>query len=150
VTARRTFLAWFLCALALASGAAFAVRIGAAEAIWRGDASHVTTAIAVLCVVTVVWLGRVAWLTDAAKGVEAFRWKPEWPSLAFAHLAERLSVMLGLLGTTLGLSLQASALAASGAASFGALATSLYTTGTGIGSAVIISVLAFVVERGAR
>jgi hypothetical protein len=140
VTGRRTFLAWFLCALALSAGAAFAVKIGAAGAVWRGDASHVTSAIAVLCAATVVGLGRSAWARDGGLS----------PSLAFAHLAERLSVMLGLLGTTIGLSLQASALAASGAASFGALATSLYTTGTGIGSAVVISVLAFVVERGAR
>jgi hypothetical protein len=133
---RRTFLAWFLCALALATGAAFSVRIGAAEAVWRGDASHVTSVIVVLCAATVAGLGRAAW--------------DDRPHIAFAHLAERLSVMLGLLGTTIGLSLQASALASAGSASFGALATSLYTTGAGIGSAVVISVLAFVVERGER
>ena len=143
MTGRRTFLAWFLCALALAAGAAFAVRIGAAEAVWRGDASHMTSVIAVLCAATVVWLGRAAWERDGIPVAYA-------PSLAFAHLGERLSVLLGLLGTVAGLSLQATALAASGSASFGALATGLYSTGTGIGSAVIISVLAFVVERGAR
>ena len=137
---RRTFLAWFLCALALAAGAAFAVRIGAAGAIWRGDASHMTSVIVILCAATVAGLGQAAWARDDGLS----------PSMAFAHLAERLSVLFGLLGTVGGLSLQASALAASGSASFGALATGLYSTGAGIGSAVIISVLTFIVERGAR
>lgn len=155
MTARRTFLSWFLCALALAAGAAFAVRTGAVQAVWAGDASHMTSVIAALCVATVAWLGRVAWRADGRRGIVLrsngkVTVVEDVLSTRFAHEAERLSVLLGLLGTTVGLSLQAGTLASSGSASLGALSTSLFTTGTGIASAIVISVIAFIVDRGSR
>ena len=61
------------------------------------------------------------------------------PSSDFGHYAETVAVMLGFVGTAIGLSMQATALM-SGTASFGALATSLFTTASGGAAAILISV----------
>ena len=45
--------------------------------------------------------------------------------------------------------MQASALASSGSASFGALATSLYSTASGVGAAIIIALMTYNIESGA-
>ena len=146
---RRTFLLWFVEALAVAGGGFFAWTRGVPQAVWANDASMMTSAIAVLFVVTAAWLGWQAWNVERVEAVGLFR-AESVSSSDFGHSAERWSVMLGLLGTTLGLSLQAHALQASGTSSFGALATSLYTTGSGILSALLIGVMVFSLESGIR
>jgi hypothetical protein len=159
VNGRRTFLSLFVIDLACAGGAFFAYQRGVFQTIYANDASMMTSAIAALFVVTAVWLGWQAWLVDdiAAKFGAASPHThlivgSKFPAdnADFGHSAERWSVMLGLLGTTIGLSLQAHALAVNGSASFGALATSLYTTGTGIASALLIGVMVFSLEAGIR
>jgi len=159
VNGRRTFLLWFVEALAVAGGGFFAWTRGVPQTVYANDMSMMTSAIAALFVVTAAWLGRQAWRVDDPTPAQVFGlrpeiWKPGAPmrggylSADFGHSAERWSVMLGLLGTTLGLSLQAHALQASGTSSFGALATSLYTTGSGILSALLIGVMVFSLEAG--
>jgi hypothetical protein len=77
------------------------------------------------------------------------------PSFAFlqlsdyGHLAERLCVMAGFVGTAIGLSLQAKSLAG-GATSFAALATSLFTTASGGTAAALIAIMTFNLEAGVR
>ena len=151
----RTFLTHFLLCLALASGVFFAGQLGVLKTIWLNDQSHMTSAIGALLVVAAIELGRQAWNAGAL-----WTWRnhlddikcrdnPAKPSGAFGHLAERLSVMLGFIGTAIGLSLQAQALAG-GATSFTALATSLYTTAVGGTAAAIIAVMTFNLERSAK
>lgn len=147
---RPTFTAHFLICLACAALAWFAWQTGALLAVWQGDQSYITSLIAVLLVGTAVWLGWQAWVVDAPWHTSA-----ELPgshlsvSADFGHSAERWSVMLGLLGTTAGLSLQAKSLAG-GTTSFSALATSLYTTGTGIVAALLIGVMVFSLDAGIK
>lgn len=158
MTGRRTFLSHFCIVLACAGASFFAYQRGVFQTIYASDASMMTSAIASLFVVTAVWLGWQAWRADPVwvegrefpdgKGHPG-QWNVSHTSADFGHSAERWSVMLGLLGTTIGLSLQAHALT-SGPSSFGALATSLYTTGTGIISALLIGVMVFSLESGIR
>lgn len=149
---RRTFLAHFCISLACAGGFFFAWQRGVPQAVYANDASMMTSAIVALFVVTMAWLGGQAWQADAWN--DFYSKRSGLPviihaSADFGHSAERWSVMFGLLGTTIGLSLQAHALT-SGPSSFGALATSLYTTGTGIVSALLIGVMVFSLEAGIR
>jgi hypothetical protein len=71
------------------------------------------------------------------------------PSFNYGHLAERLCVMAGFVGTAIGLSMQAESLAA-GATSFTALATSLFTTASGGTAAALIAIMTFNLEAGIR
>ena len=144
---RLAFLSHFVLSLACAGGAYFAWTRGIPQTVYAGDMSMMTSVIAALFVGTTVWLGWQAWISDRVEAVGLFR-AQSIASSDFGHSAERWSVMLGLLGTTLGLSLQAHALQANGTSSFGALATSLYTTGTGILSALLIGVMVFSLEAG--
>ena len=57
--------------------------------------------------------------------------------------------MIGFVGTAVGLSLQAKALAG-GSASFGALATSLFTTACGGVSAALLAIMTYSLEVGIR
>ncbi|HKN27745.1 MAG TPA: hypothetical protein VJY34_07615 [Roseiarcus sp.] len=98
-----------------------------------------TSVIAVLFVGASIYLGWQAWLADDGRQT----------SSDFGHLAERLSVMAGFVGTAIGLSLQAKALAG-GSTSFTALATSLFTTACGGASAALLAVMTFNLEAGIR
>jgi hypothetical protein len=100
------------------------------------------------------YLGREAWLVEEERtedggpiGDPSFVLRS--PSSDYGHLAERLCVMAGFVGTAIGLSLQAKALAG-GATSFTALATSLFTTATGGTTAAVIAILTFNIEAGIR
>lgn len=137
--ARAAFLSWFVLVLAIAAGAFFATVNHVPQMVWAGDASHMTSVIAALFVGSVAWIGRQSWRVGSDLAVDA----------SFGHLSERLAVMLGLAGTTIGLSLQAKALM-SGSASFGALSTSLYTTATGVVAAGLLAVLTHCLEVGIR
>lgn len=135
---RLTFLSHFCICLACAGTSFFAWERGVLRLVYENDASMATSAIAVLLIVTAIYLGWQAWLADTGRG-----------SSEFGHLAERLAVMVGFVGTAIGLSLQAKALV-SGSASFGALSTSLFTTASGGVAAAIIAVLTFSLETGIR
>lgn len=113
----------------------FATVNGVPQIIFREDQSMMTSVIAALFVGTAAYLGWLAWNVSATTDA------------GFGHLAERLAVMIGFVGTAMGLSLQAKALAA-GAASFDALATSLFTTVTGGAAAALIAIMTYSLEAG--
>ncbi len=151
---RLTFLSHFVICLGVTATAFFAWLNGVPQTIWREDLSMMTSVIAALFVGTAVRLGWQAWQCDSASWLWASAaLRGERAQLhidaAFGHLAERLCVMAGLAGTTIGLSLQAKALM-SGSASFGALSTSLFTTASGVTAAALIAVLTFNLENGIR
>ena len=130
---RLTFLSHFVICLAVTAGLFFAWVENVPRTIWDADVSMMTSVVFLLFLVTAVHLGRQAWWADCPDGKS---------SADFGHLAERLCVMAGLAGTTIGLSLQAKALM-SGSASFGALSTSLFTTACGVSAAALIAMMTF-------
>ena len=136
---RLTFLSHFVICLAVGSAVFFATINGVPQTIWADDLSRMTSVIAVLFVGASIHLGWQSWLADDGRQT----------SSDFGHLAERLSVMAGFVGTAMGLSLQAKALAG-GATSFTALATSLFTTACGGTSAALLAVMTFNLEAGIR
>ena len=153
---RLTFLSHFTICLAVAAAAWFAHEEGIFAAIYDNDQSMSTSVIGALFVVTALYLGRQAWVVDERResrrrlGVsqETPRHRAQVDP-SFGHLAERLAVISGFVGTAIGLSLQAKALAG-GAASFAALATSLFTTACGGTAAALIAVLTYNLEAGIR
>ena len=154
MTNRLCFLSHFVICLAVGAAAFFAWRAGVFGVVWENDASRMTSVIAAVFVGTAVWLGWQAWRADStASTVEDFTGEAKTylvslgADASFGHLAERALPMLGLFGTVFGLSLQAKALSG-GAAAFGPLATSLYTTGAGVLCALIVAVMTYSLERG--
>ncbi len=116
--------------------------------------SMMTSVIGALFVGSAVWLGFEAWrigeLTSDNKGgsdLPSFIFLT--PSSDYGHLAERLCVMAGFVGTAIGLSLQAKSLAG-GMTSFTALATTLFTTASGGAAAALIAIMTFNLEAGTR
>jgi len=136
---RLTFLSHFVICLAVGAAVFFAAINGVPQTIWADDLSRMTSVIAVLFVGASIYLGWQAWLADDRRQT----------SPDFGHLAERLSVMAGFVGTAIGLSLQAKALAG-GSTSFTALATSLFTTACGGASAALLAIMTFNLEAGIR
>jgi hypothetical protein len=134
---RLTFLSHFTICLGCVALAFFATVNGVPQIIFREDQSMMTSVIAALFVGTAVYLGWLAWNVSATTDA------------GFGHLAERLAVMIGFVGTAMGLSLQAKALAA-GSASFEALATSLFTTVTGGAAAALIAIMTYSLEAGVQ
>ena len=135
---RVTFLTEFVIALAVVVGVAFAWQLGLVQAIWRADESYMTSAIAALFVVTVAVMMSASWGSIERR----------WRGGDFGHWAERVLPMLGLLGTVIGISMQAESLASNGMASLGALKTGFYATACGIGASAIISFMTYVLEHG--
>jgi len=132
---RLAFLSHFVICLACAALAFFATVNGVPQTIFRVDQSMMTSVIAALFVGSAAYLGWLAWNVSATTDT------------GFGHLAERLAVMIGFVGTAMGLSLQAKALAG-GSASFEALATSLFTTVCGGVAAALIAVMTYSLEAG--
>lgn len=165
MTSRLTFLSHFVLCLACAGIAFFAWVNGAPQTIWANDMSMMTSLIAVLFVGSAIYLGRVAWMIDSPiSPEETERWRLSWEGQSglfpkpprrssfsgdYGHLAERLCVMAGFVGTAIGLSLQAKALSA-GSTSFTALATSLFTTASGGTAAAVIAIMTYLLEQGIR
>jgi hypothetical protein len=151
---RLTFLSHFVLCLACVGLAFFAWANGVPQMIWANDISMMTSVIGALFVGSAAWLGWEAWRigepmsTDrrqsGASASSAFL-----PLSDYGHLAERLCVMAGFVGTTIGLSMQARSLAG-GATSFTALATSLFTTASGGTAAALIAIMTFNLEAGVR
>ena len=153
---RLTFLSHFVICLACAGLAFFAWTRGVPQTVFINDASMMTSVIAVLFVVTAAYLGRLAWMADDPKeiylGLDTYGHRivgRNEVSSDFGHNAERWAVMLGFVGTAIGLSLQAKSLAG-GSTSFTALATSLFTTASGGTAAILIGVMTYSLEQGIR
>jgi hypothetical protein len=116
--------------------------------------SMMTSVIGALFVGSAAWLGWQAWrigepILDDTGRSGAPSSLVFLPSSDYGHLAERLCVMAGFVGTTIGLSLQAKSLAG-GATSFTALATSLFTTASGGTAAALIAIMTFNLEAGVK
>jgi len=138
---RKTFVAhWIICLVCLGVFS-FAWRYGVPQLIWASDASYMTSVIAALVVVTAVWLGWQAWRVDDPHSFVI--------NADFGQEAQLLAPALGMLGTVIGLSMQAKALVA-GAASLGALSTALFTTGVGIAGFIVLKVLTLNLEAGIK
>ena len=151
---RLTFLSRFVLCLACAALAFFAWANGVPQAIWTNDMSMMTSVIGALFVGSALWLGwealRIGEPTSGNGGCsDPHSFIVFTPSSDYGHLAERLCVMAGFVGTAIGLSLQAKALAG-GATSFTALATSLFTTASGGVAAALIAIMTFNLEAGTR
>jgi hypothetical protein len=152
VNTRLTFLSHFVLCLAIAAAAFFAEANGVFRTVYLNDLSMMTSAIAALLIATMAALGWQAWRAGEPRKEDGGQIGDPFsdacpPSSDFGHLAERLAVMMGFVGTAIGLSLQAHALAG-GATSFQALATSLFTTATGGTTAALIAVMTYNLERG--
>ena len=151
-----TFLSHFIICLACAGLAFFAWANGVPQTIWASDMSMMTSVIGALFIGSAVWLGWQAWQINGPSPTSDDTERTDtrssfmFPlSSDYGHLAERLCVMAGFVGTAIGLSLQAKSLA-SGAASFTALATSLFTTASGGTAAALIAIMTFNLEAGNR
>jgi hypothetical protein len=158
---RLTFLSHFIICLACVAAGFFAWVNGVPQTIFANDMSMMTSVIGALFVGSAGRLGWQAWWADSPPVTRV--WNKEkkrielverWPLLGgpdtdFGHLAERLCVMAGFVGTAIGLSLQAKSLAG-GATSFTALATSLFTTASGGTAAALIAIMTFNLEAGIR
>jgi hypothetical protein len=150
---RITFLSHFVLCLACAGPAFFAWVNGVPQMIWANDLSMMTSVIGALFVGSAAWLGWQAWRIGEPMSHDRQLGTPSssafLPSSDYGHLAERLCVMAGFIGTAIGLSMQAKSLAG-GATSFTALATSLFTTASGGTAAALIAIMSFNIEVGIR
>jgi hypothetical protein len=149
-----TFLSHLVLCLASAGLAFFAAVNGVPQIIWANDMSMMTSVIGTLFVGSAAWLGWQAWrigepvLDDTGRSGAPLSFA-FLPSSDYGHLAERLCVMAGFIGTAIGLSLQAKSLA-EGVSSFTPLATSLFTTASGGTAAALIAIMTFNLEVGVR
>ena len=132
---KQTFLRFFAILLAVVAGFAIAIYLDAPQKVWRGDASMMTSAIAALLILSTARIGVASWRSDTRVA-------------DFGHHAAKWAMMLGLIGTALGLSMQAATLASAGLASLGALSTALYTTACGVAASMLIEVMTFNLEAG--
>ncbi len=151
---RRTFLSHFVLCLGCIGFGFFGWINGIPQMIWANDMSMMTSAIGALFVGSAAWLGWQTWRIGEPMPSEGRQTKApssfaSLPSSDFGHLAERLCVMAGFVGTAIGLSLQAKSLAG-GATSFTALATSLFTTASGGTAAALVAIMTFNLEAGVR
>jgi len=145
---RFTFLSHFVLCLGCAGIAFFAWANGVPQVIWANDMSMMTSVIDALFTGSAAWLGWQAWRIGEPTSNDRERGAALSFS-AYGHLAERLCVMAGFIGTAIGLSMQAKSLAG-GATSFTALATSLFTTASGGSAAALIAIMTFNLEAGVR
>ena len=145
---RLTFLSHFVLCLACAGLAFFAWANGVPQMIWANDMSMMTSVIGAVFTGSAAWLGWQSWRIEEPMSNDGER-AAALSSSAYGHLAERLCVMAGFIGTAIGLSMQAKSLAG-GATSFTALATSLFTTASGGSAAALIAIMTFNLEAGVR
>jgi hypothetical protein len=151
---RLTFLSHFVLCIGCTGLGFFAWINSVPQMIWANDMSMMTSVIGALFVGSAVWFGWQTWrIGEAMSSHRGDTNAPSsfsvLPSSDFGHLAERLCVMAGFVGTAIGLSLQAKSLAG-GATSFTALATSLFTTASGGTAAALIALMTFNLESGLR
>jgi hypothetical protein len=133
---RLTFLSHFVLCLAIAAGAWFAWLNDAPQAVYAADASHVTSALALMFVGMVAWIGWQAWRVDSADS-------------AFAHLAILVMPLVGVFGTAFGISLELKA-KATGADILPLLGTALYCTATAALLTAVIALLTHNLDQGIK
>jgi hypothetical protein len=150
---RGAFLTHFVICLTASGAAVLATIAGVPQGIFAADASRMTSVIAGLAVFMAAYLGLKAWQTDDAAswrfGAARARFYPTMPDASLGHLAEKLAVMVGMLGTVIGLSLQLKATHGS-VDSLAAFSTQFSSTGCGIVAAIVIALMTHNVEAAAR
>lgn len=144
---RRTFLSHWIICLVCAGGFWFAWAYGIPQLVYASDASMMTSAVAALVGGSAGWLGWQAWRAEDRTVVNGRLVAAA--NSDFGEEAQLLAPALGMLGTVIGLSMQAKALVA-GAAGLGALSTSLFTTGAGIAGFIVLKVLTMNLEVGIK
>jgi hypothetical protein len=106
------------------------------QMIWNGDVSMMTSLIVALFFVSSLYSGSLCWQLSRAT-VFSIEKKAE-----FGWFAAETCVQLALVGTTIGLIVQAKTLM-SGTARLLPLSTSLLTTAVGISASIILRVMAY-------
>jgi hypothetical protein len=138
---RRCFLQHFVICLAVCAAAFFAIDYQIPQMIWNGDVSKMTSLIGALFLVSSLYLGSLCWQLSRAT-IASIEKRAE-----FGWFAAETCVQLALVGTTIGLIMQAKTLV-SGTAGLLPLSTSLLTTAVGISASVILRVMAFNLNVG--
>ena len=108
MTDKRAFLQWFALLLSYIAAAFFAAYYGLLEAIWKTDVTFMTSAIAAAFVVSVLYLGWASWRFD--RTIHRERFQKAVADVGVGHNASDVVMRIGLLGTVIGLSLQAQAM----------------------------------------
>jgi hypothetical protein len=149
-----TFLSHFVLCLAISAGAFFAYQAGIPQMVAANDVARwFGGAIGLLFVWTAVWLGWQAWRADirwtnvtAGLSSPRFNYHPEdgLADASFGREAEKWCVAIGLIGTVIGLILQAKA--GPGELNF----TALQTTGCGALGYLLTAILSSNLESGIR
>jgi len=137
----RTFVQHFLLVVATAVAFWFLWLYGVPQLVYDKDLSHVTTAIAATFVGMTAYIGWLAWRLNEFTVTEVFH------ELEFAWFIEDRLLRIGLLGTVIGLSLQAAEMA-NGLQGLLPLSTALYTTATGIAASLVLAVMTYNVKAG--
>ncbi len=141
VRRKACFLQFFAVTLVLAVAAFFSAARGFPQLVWASDLSYATSVIAVVFVGSMAYMGWLSWRL-CPEDLPRVRAGAEWGSVS-----ANLCTMIGLIGTTLGLSFQAQTLA-SGSAGLAPLATSLYTTMVGVGAGAILTLVDHNLQSG--
>lgn len=111
---KRAFLQSFVLLLSYAAATFFAAYFGLLQVIWKTDVTFMTSAIAAVFLVSVLYMSWASWRFDHHR--PGFRSKRGYIESAIAdtgigRTASYVVTLLGLLGTVIGLSLQAQAMA---------------------------------------
>ena len=131
-----TFLAHFVICLACAAFAFFAWTRGIPQMVWEnGAAGWFGAIVAILVLAAAVWLGRQAWREEH--------------DASFGRLVELLCPAVGMLGTVVGLS-EAFAHVGDQMAMIRQGHTAFYSTGSGIVGMIVVMVMVYSLERGAK
>ena len=134
---RSCFVLHFLICLALVVAAFYAWRLGYPQDVWKTDISYMTSVTVVLVIWAMLDLGRQAWSVT----------KVTHPHMGV--LIVGLCPLIGLLGTSTGLRANVATLA-EGASGLVPLATAVETMQVGVGGLIVVLIMMFNLEEGAR
>jgi hypothetical protein len=137
-----TFLQWFLGMLALFAGLFYATAVGFTGHVWSADESHVTAVIVAVTFLCLLRLGYISWILGEDNHNEV-RLKARWPLVSIIAFP-----LLGVIGTTIGFSMQADAIVTGGGAGVSPLSTSLFTVMFGAGACIIVLAAWYNVKHG--
>jgi hypothetical protein len=138
---RRCFLQHFVICLAVCAATFFAIDYQIPQMVWNGDVSRMTSLIGALFFMSSLYLGSLCWQLSRAN-ISSIEKKAE-----FGWFAAETCVQLALVGTTIGLIMQAKTLV-SGTAGLLPLSTSLLTTAVGISASIVLRVMAYNLNAG--
>lgn len=154
MTDRRCFLQWFVIALAYCAITLMAFDYGVPQSIFQTDTTYMTSVIAAIFVVAVLYLGYASWRYDAllriAPSMTRLRQNTADADIGIATKASYVVTLFGLLGTVMGLQHQVQAMAAVSPDNLtpflttvsSALGTAFYATGCGIVASIGIIAMA--------